>query len=168
MIAALPGNGRAERVLVALGPGSFTGIRIGIATARALAPVWRADALGYPTLALVAAMAQRNHPGEPVDVAMTGGHGEWFVQSYSSDGRPMAHVGSLAPDVATRICTNTIVVGTQAEALVAARGNGTAVTLHPDASFALLLADGALTKNLSPIYGREPDAEPLDQQMKAR
>jgi tRNA A37 threonylcarbamoyladenosine modification protein TsaB len=63
---------------VALGPGSFTGVRIGLA-ARALGLAWGVPVLGYPTLALIAAIAQAEQPGE-VLVATTGGHGEWFTR----------------------------------------------------------------------------------------
>ncbi len=63
MIAELPGKGRADRILVSLGPGSFTGVRIGLAAARALGLAWGSEVLGYPTLALVAAMAQAEQRG---------------------------------------------------------------------------------------------------------
>src|SRR5690606_30763159 len=96
MISELPDKGRAERIVVSLGPGSFTGVRIGLAAARALGLAWKAEVLGYPTLALVAAMARRTHPG-PVTVCMTGGHGEWFVQDYGPDGLPQGNLVSLAP-----------------------------------------------------------------------
>src|SRR5687767_12240445 len=54
MIARLPGAGRADRILVSRGPGSFTGVRIGIAAARALGIAWRAPVLGYAGFALLA------------------------------------------------------------------------------------------------------------------
>ena len=62
MIAELPDRGRAERIFVGLGPGSFTGIRIGLAAARALGLAWGTEVRGYPTLALVSAMARSIEP----------------------------------------------------------------------------------------------------------
>ena len=50
MIAELPGKGRADEIRVSLGPGSFTGVRIGLAVARALGIAWHAEVRGYPTL----------------------------------------------------------------------------------------------------------------------
>jgi tRNA threonylcarbamoyl adenosine modification protein YeaZ len=157
MIAALPGKGRADRIAVALGPGSFTGVRVGLAAARALALAWRCDLIGYPTLALVAAMARDEAGAQPCTVAMTGGHGEWFVQPFGADGLPIADLASLTPEAAAAVSTD-LIAGSQAEALVARRGSGRALPLHPDArSFALLPAT-LLGPADHPLYGRAPDA----------
>jgi tRNA threonylcarbamoyl adenosine modification protein YeaZ len=67
MIAELPERGRAERVAVSLGPGSFTGVRIGLAAARALGLAWQAKVVGYPTLALVAAKSLRYAIGSSLE-----------------------------------------------------------------------------------------------------
>ena len=99
MIAALPDKGRARRILVSLGPGSFTGVRIGIAAARALGFAWGSPVIGYPTLALIAAMAQAQHPANTT-VCMNGGHGEWFVQNFGRDGAQMNEFASLSPEQA--------------------------------------------------------------------
>ncbi|MEO6388696.1 MAG: tRNA (adenosine(37)-N6)-threonylcarbamoyltransferase complex dimerization subunit type 1 TsaB [Croceibacterium sp.] len=156
MIAELPGKGRAVRIVVSLGPGSFTGVRIGLAAARALGLAWQAEVLGYPTLTLVAAMAAARRPG-PVTVCMTGGHGEWFVQPFAADGMPEATQVSLAPEQAAA-GAHTVVAGSQAEALVALRGSGEALPLLPDARAFILLNAALLTPDLAPIYGRAPDA----------
>lgn len=158
MIAALPGRGKASRIAVALGPGSFTGVRVGLAAARALALAWGAELAGYSSLALVAAMARENHGAVPVGVAMTGGHGEWFVQSFDADGAPLSPLASLRPEAAAASAHEDLVAGNQSEALVAARGHGTALPVLPDARAFHLLPPAALLSDVRPLYGRAPDA----------
>lgn len=159
MIAALPDRGRAQQILVSLGPGSFTGVRIGIATARALGLAWQAETLGYPTLALVAAMARRDNPGQPVSACMTAGHGQWFVQNFDASGLPVDAAVSLSPEAAATFAISHIVAGTQAEALVAERGTGAALPFHPDASHVTALPDTVFQRGFTPVYGRAPDAK---------
>lgn len=160
MIGALPAKGRAQRILVSLGPGSFTGVRIGIAAARALGVAWQAEVLGYPTLALVAAMARGQMGAVPCGVAMSGGHGEWFCQQFDASGRPASALASLPPDQAAEAMATALVAGSQAQALVGRRGHGEALSLLPDARKAQLLDSSALSPDLSPHYGRAPDARP--------
>lgn len=156
MIAALPDKGRATRILVSLGPGSFTGVRIGIATARALGFAWGAEVLGYETLANVAAQA------EPagVTVCMNGGHGEWFVQNFA-DGAPQDEARSLTPEAARAACRHDAIAGNRAGELAALFDESKlGLDLLPDARAAFLLGAEALTADLTPIYGRAPDATP--------
>lgn len=157
MIAQLPGKGRADRIVVSLGPGSFTGVRVGLAAGRALALAWRAQVCGYPTLRLIAAMAQDRHGAAPLATVMTGGHGEWFVECFGADGTSIAPLASLRPDAALTV-PEVLVAGSQAEALVAARGFGTALALLPDAREFGLLPESALLPP-APLYGRPPDAK---------
>jgi tRNA threonylcarbamoyl adenosine modification protein YeaZ len=159
MIAALPDRGRAHEILVSLGPGSFTGVRIGIATAKALGLAWRAHVRGYPTLALLAAMALEEHRAGGVTVVMTGGHGEWFVQDFANDGLPASPLQSLSPQAALKRDLGWPLAGSQARQLGELRGSGKAPqVILPDASRVGLLDPSLLTAEVAPIYGRGPDA----------
>ncbi len=162
MIAALPGRGRAERIVVGLGPGSFTGARIGLACARALALAWDVPALGYPTLALAAAMARQQRGLQPVLVATTAGHGEWFTQGFGASGTPTTALASLSPDAAVALwhtLGQPLVAGSQAEALLAASAStDEALAIWPDARSVSLLDAQTFVPALAPLYGRAPDA----------
>lgn len=158
MIAALPDAGRAGRIAVALGPGSFTGVRVGLAAARALAFAWGADLIGYPTLDLIAAIARDSEGAQPVTVVTTGGHGEWFVQRFDEAGTALGPLASLTPAQAVAAAPDALVAGSQAEALVAVREHGRGVALWPDARAFAALPATALTTDVAPLYGRAPDA----------
>lgn len=160
MIATLPDRGRAERVLVDCGPGSFTGVRVGLAAARAFGLAWRATVQGYSSLALIAAVAfAQDDDASTLTVAIIGGHGEYFVQRFERhDMRPISELASLKPDEAARRCGTDPIAGSGAAAMREAGATGRVLALHPDARATALLPPALTSLPPRPIYGRAPDA----------
>ena len=157
MIAELPDKGRADMIHVNVGPGSFTGIRVGVSAARALTLAWGAECHGYSCLELIAAMA-RDGAKVTVDVIMTGGHGEYYFQAFGDDGMALTEAQSLPPEVAATISVAKLVAGDMAHRLVASRGSGRAIDLLPNAQSWPSIS--GLTPRLpSPLYVRGPDAK---------
>jgi tRNA threonylcarbamoyladenosine biosynthesis protein TsaB len=156
-IAELPGGGRADAILVGCGPGSFTGVRVGVAVARALGLGWRVPVEGVSSLGLIAA---QNEGSGDVLVAIEGGHGELFVQPFAMTPlRATAPLVSLTPEDAAARFDHPIVIGSAAERLVATRGHGKVVMAHPQASLALRLGSELRGWKPTPVYGRAPDAK---------
>lgn len=155
MIASLEGGGRADTVHVDVGPGSFTGIRVGIAAARALGFAWSAPVHGFASLSLIAAIdgGQAN-----TAVAIEGGHGELFLGRYGRDGHALDGPRSLPFGDAVAEIIEQRVIGNAAARVVAARGFGDDNDIMPDARFV-----ASIMANLPPmpIYGRGADAKPM-------
>ena len=157
MIAELMGGRSAAQVVVGVGPGSFTGIRVAIAAAHGLAIGWDADLKGMSSLALLAAGAGGR--GE-VATAVLGGHGELFVQQFDAATlEATSQLRNALPADAARMFSAEVAVGSGAKALVQARGRGEARELWPSASNALRLPVELRSLPPKPVYARAPDAK---------
>ena len=156
LIAEMLDGHLPSQLLVGIGPGSFTGLRIAIAAAQGLGIGWDVPVCGMSSLALLAAGA----PGDgPVGVALAGGHGELFVQQFErAPLRSTTETMNLTAADAAAVIDAPLVVGTGAEALVAARGSGEALPLLPSAANALKLPINMRRLDPKPLYARAPDA----------
>ena len=75
-----------DRVAVTVGPGSFTGLRVGISAARAIALACSIPAVGVSTLAALAAPLILDEGTGTVVVAVDARHGHVFFASFRADG----------------------------------------------------------------------------------
>jgi tRNA threonylcarbamoyl adenosine modification protein YeaZ len=158
MIAALLGSRRPASILVDCGPGSFTGVRVGVAAAQGLAIGWQVPLAGYSSTSIIAAASE----ADEFAVALIGGHGQLFVQNFrNAPLEPTDELRSLTPAEAAAAVSAELVLGSGAEALVSARGHGEAVDASPRAAHAILLPEPLRTLPAKPIYGRAPDARPM-------
>jgi tRNA threonylcarbamoyl adenosine modification protein YeaZ len=159
MVEALLAGRRPASILVDCGPGSFTGVRVGLAAAHGLAIGWGVPLAGYSSTAAVAAAAGK---GGEIAVALEGGHGQLFVQTFAEETmRPLDTLRSLPPAEAAAVIRAHRVAGSGASALVAARGSGEVVDALPRAADARLLPAALRSLAPRPIYGRAPDAKPM-------
>jgi tRNA threonylcarbamoyladenosine biosynthesis protein TsaB len=78
-----------DRIVVTIGPGSFTGIRVGLAMARAMGLALGIPVVGVSTLAALAApLLSEPRPGV-IAAAIDARHGSAYFQLFEASGRPL-------------------------------------------------------------------------------
>jgi tRNA threonylcarbamoyladenosine biosynthesis protein TsaB len=78
-----------DRVAATIGPGSFTGIRIGLATARAIGLALSIPVVGVSTLAAFAAPLLLEPKPGLIAAAIDARHGSLYMQLFETNGRPL-------------------------------------------------------------------------------
>jgi len=157
--------GGIERIAVAVGPGSFTGLRIAVAAARGLALVTEAPAVGVSNLAIHAARARSLAGETPVLVATTAGRGDVYAQVFAADGEPLGDPVAAPPAaVAGMLAADMRIAGSAAGLVAEAAGADAERIVHddaaPDMATLCRLVPDAGAEPPRPLYIRRPDAKP--------
>jgi len=123
VLDAAGGLGGVERVVVTVGPGSFTGLRVGLACARAIGLGAGLPVVGVTTLSALAAPALDGGDGAtPVAAAIDARHGRVFFQAFAGDGRSLVSPRLIDAREAARALGEgpALVVGSGADLVIAA------------------------------------------------
>lgn len=167
-----------DRIAVTTGPGSFTGLRVGIAAARGIALAAGKPAVGLSTLAAYAAPLIAADDTLPVVSAIDARHDHVYLQVFGPGGRTIV-APRLAPlREALRVAATGAprLIGTAAAMLAAAWPAGErAPSLvdarrAPDIDWVARLGAAAEETGVppKPLYLRAPDAQPQSAAQLAR
>lgn len=152
-----------KKIAVVIGPGSFTGIRVGVAAARGLALSLGIECVGVTTLeTLAASYLAGSQSGAPVVVAMDAKRDEIYAQAFSADGRPLGLAEALSAEAVESLVRSLSADVTGSWSGKLTDPASTSSVDHFDigtvaAIGAAMSADGARPK---PLYLRGPDAKP--------
>ena len=157
------------QLAVCVGPGSFTGIRVGLATATGLSIALGLSVRGVTSLQAVALAALNEANGRGILALFDAHRGDVYVQMFSAAGLPLdaPRQVSLAEAAALAAAENVVSVGSGVPVLQAA---------HPDLALSSMggidlpavdcVARAALvpstTVHAKPLYLRRPDAKPQE------
>ncbi len=161
-----------DRIAVTSGPGSFTGLRVGIAAARGIALAAGRPAFGLTTLAAFAAPLIARDDSVPVAVAIDARHGHVYLQMFGAGGRTLVtpRIASLSDAAQAAANGRARLAGNAAELVAAAWPADAAPSPRveqasaPDIVWVARLGAAASGDPgpPRPLYLRAPDAQPQD------
>ena len=157
-------------IAVTIGPGSFTGVRVGVATARGLAVATGAEVTGISSLAVLARRVRDDHTNgdEITAIAADARRGQVYFALFDAYGTPLCDPVAVTPEDAAGLLPAGepyIFAGTGAELVAAANPRREpeeiVPALQPDAATLARMALGLKPgmQPVVPLYLRPPDAK---------
>jgi len=159
-----------DRIVVTTGPGSFTGLRVGIAAARGIALAADKPAFGVSTLSAYAAPYLAEDDTSPVIAAIDARHDHVYLQVFGPAGRIVMAPRLAAMSEAVRAASEapSRIVGSAAQTIADRLPSGALMPLRIDprdapdilwvARMGAVLPEGQSPPR--PQYLRAPDAQP--------
>jgi tRNA threonylcarbamoyladenosine biosynthesis protein TsaB len=155
-----------DLIAVTVGPGSFTGLRIGLSAARGLALACGIPVLGITTAELLAEDVDPIHlAGRRLLVAIDSRREDLFLQAFSAERRPLGDIQAVtAAKVLDGLAGPLLVVGDAALQFQGLRDDLELAPSQPRAALLALLAEARYRAGrglpAQPLYLRPPDVTP--------
>lgn len=157
--------GNLNRIAVSIGPGSFTGTRVGIAAGRGLALSLDAEIVGVSALAILSEKTRQKFEG-PIVATLQAGRSEIYFEIFDADGRSLAAPMVTSADMAVeRLPEGPVVLCGSGSSEIVSAAPGRDLILSdvrwPDAETLARLAYRmpAATVPPTPLYIRAADAK---------
>jgi tRNA threonylcarbamoyladenosine biosynthesis protein TsaB len=162
-----------DRIAVTTGPGSFTGLRVGLSAARGIALAASKPVVGVTTLTAYAAPIVSQNPEQPVISAIDARHDQVYFQVVSGNGAPLVRprLGLIDEALGGSQFGTPYLVGNAAQILAdrwsadAPPPFGVDPQPAPDITWVAWLGAAVSpdTAPARPFYLRAPDAKPAKQ-----
>lgn len=159
-----------DRIAVTVGPGSFTGLRVGVAAARGIALAAGKPAVGLTTLAALAAPFFDIDDTKALLAAIDARHGQVYMQLFGPGGRTLVapRIAAVRDAVRAATTSQTRIIGNGAKLIEAAWPDNERRPLMvnpvraPDIGWVARLgaAVGETAGGVRPLYLRDAGAEP--------
>lgn len=155
-------------IAVSVGPGSFTGVRVGVSAARGLSLALKIPAVGVTTLEALAAETRAALGPRTVLAALDAGRGEIHAAVYDEAGAALREPAVLTlAEAATLAASGQVALAGTAARLIAELVDadktfefGPALATADIGTYARLAAAKQPGERPKPVYLRAPDAKP--------
>lgn len=147
-----------DRFAVDIGPGRFTGLRVGLASARALALAVDRPLVGVSSLELLAV----GHGHRPITSVIDARRNEVFQQTFFADGSSTDAVVGPPAELAEAVVNDAVVVGDGADRYLEIYGPAVEPGCQPSAAHLVALAADRPARpgrEVEPLYLRNPDVQ---------
>ncbi|RCL02858.1 MAG: Peptidase M22 glycoprotease [Candidatus Tokpelaia sp. JSC189] len=152
-----------DRISVNIGPGSFTGVRVGVSAARGLALALDKPAIGISTFEALAFETAKHYKNRPITIVLEAHRGALYIQDFDTNNHAI-HPPRIdtAEAIATTLSETTILPGsgTHKIAQQVFRPLTDTTPIADIETYALLAARKKTFGKLVPLYMRAPDAKP--------